>query len=73
MIRLICYDITEDKSRNRLSALLEEQGFERIQYSIFVGQISAARWDAFWSRLERFFKERCSEKDRIYSHMIEQA
>lgn len=39
---LICYDIVDDRRRTRLSKVLGEYG-DRIQYSVFVVDISPAR------------------------------
>ncbi|WP_312714762.1 CRISPR-associated endonuclease Cas2 [Corynebacterium flavescens] len=39
---LICYDVTNDKRRTRLAKLLSSYG-DRIQYSVFVTDISPAR------------------------------
>lgn len=39
---LICYDITDDKRRTRVSNLLSSYG-DRIQFSVFVVDISPAR------------------------------
>ena len=39
---LICYDISQDKRRGRVAKLLEQFG-DRVQYSVFVVDISPAR------------------------------
>lgn len=39
---LICYDVPDDKRRTRLAKLLESYG-DRVQYSVFVMDISPAR------------------------------
>ena len=39
MIHLILYDITSNKIRTRIAKRLIAEGFERIQYSVFVAAI----------------------------------
>lgn len=36
-IYIILYDIEDDKVRDRLAKHLEQWGYERIQYSVFIG------------------------------------
>lgn len=71
MIRMVCYDIGIDKARTKLAALLEYQGYERVQYSVFIGRISSERWEKSWKTLEEFHKNHCVETDNIYVHVIE--
>jgi CRISPR-associated endonuclease Cas2 len=71
MIRQICYDISEDKVRTRLSKFLEAQDFTRLQYSVFVGQIEPSRWKTLERYLAKFHEKYCDAKDRINSHVIE--
>lgn len=71
MIRLICYDINEDKVRTRLAKFLEAHDFSRLQYSVFVGLIEPSRWRNLKSYLEKFHKKHCIAEDRIHSHVIE--
>lgn len=37
---IICYDITEDKIRNKIIDILIENGLMRIQNSVFLGDIN---------------------------------
>lgn len=39
---LICYDVPDDRRRSKLSKLLEKYG-DRVQYSVFVVDISPAK------------------------------
>ncbi len=73
MIRMVCYDITETKARTKLVNLLEHLGFDRIQYSVFVGKIASEKWPKCWKGIEKFYAKNCNtETDRIYSHIIDQ-
>ena len=40
MLYLVSYDIEEDKLRTRVSKTLEKAQLQRIQYSVFLGEIS---------------------------------
>ena len=71
MIRLIAFDIGEDKVRTRLAGFLEAQDFTRLQYSVFIGKIEALRWRSLERKLNSFYGKYCSEGDRIHSHVIE--
>ncbi len=72
MIRIVCYDISENKHRKWISDFLLEQGFERMQYSVFAGTIPTIRWKAAWERIAKYFEKNCAESDRIQSHVVEQ-
>jgi CRISPR-associated endonuclease Cas2 len=51
-IFLISYDISDDKKRNKIAKLLEQSGYERIQYSVFTGLMPPHRNRQLWDRLE---------------------
>ena len=40
---LVCYDIQEDKLRTRLAKKLKLSGLERLQFSVFIGELSEAK------------------------------
>ncbi|MHA1808033.1 MAG: CRISPR-associated endonuclease Cas2 [Methanosarcinales archaeon] len=37
MRQIIVYDIPEDPLRNKVASAIQDYGFERIQYSVFLG------------------------------------
>lgn len=37
MLYLVFYDITSDKLRNKVAKILTQEGFERLQLSVFLG------------------------------------
>ncbi|MCB0666676.1 MAG: CRISPR-associated endonuclease Cas2 [Saprospiraceae bacterium] len=39
---VVCYDISDNRVRTRLAHYLEEKGFQRMQKSVFIGQIERA-------------------------------
>jgi CRISPR-associated endonuclease Cas2 len=69
---MVCYDITENRPRTRLADWLEREGFLRIQYSIFVGRMTAAQWRKFRRKLEVFHLAECEPEDRILSLALRQ-
>lgn len=71
MVKIIYYDITDNKGRTKIHDYLEAQGFERIQFSVFIGKIDRHRWQKVWARLSSFHAQYCSEEDKIYAHNIQ--
>lgn len=71
MVRIIYYDISEAAARTRVHDYLEAQGFDRIQYSVFIGEIDPHRWQKVWAHLVAVHCKHCQETDKIYSHVIE--
>lgn len=63
---LVFYDITEDKPRNKVAKLLEQNGFERIQYSVFCGLHHPAGNPKLWQALCRLVELADSPGDKIY-------
>ena len=43
MMYLISYDIQETKIRTKVAKLLEKAGMERIQYSVFLGDLTMTK------------------------------
>lgn len=71
MLRLIYYDISDTKARTKVSKYLEAQGFDRLQYSVFVGKIESNRWEKVRSQLAFLFEKHCKSDDKIFSHVVE--
>ena len=71
MIRIVAYDIADTSARTRVSDYLEAQAFERVQYSVFIGEVDAHRWQVVWAELQKIFVKRCIETDKIFSVVIE--
>jgi CRISPR-associated endonuclease Cas2 len=71
MIRPVCYDIAGTPARTRVSDYLEQQGFERVQYSVFAGVVDQHRWHKVWVHLGKLFSRRCAETDKIFSVVVE--
>ena len=50
---LISYDITDNRRRAKIVHLLEQFGYERIQYSVFTGLQPPHRNQQLWPRLQQ--------------------
>jgi len=61
MIFLICYDIVNDKLRTRIAKLCENYAFERIQYSVFVGDTSRNMAETFALEARELIKKRLAK------------
>lgn len=66
MIYLVCYDISENKLRTKVSDLLVTEGYERIQYSIFAGPTHPVLNTALWKRLEQLLERSGSAEYKLY-------
>ncbi|AEE93268.1 CRISPR-associated endonuclease Cas2 [Acidianus hospitalis] len=43
MLFLVFYDITDNELRNRVSSFLKQKGLERVQLSVFLGDLNSSR------------------------------
>jgi len=53
MMILAIYDIEDDRIRLKISETCKDYGLQRIQYSAFLGDMSASRRDEMIVRLKR--------------------
>jgi len=65
MIHLIFYDIENDRIRKKVADKLQEEGLERIQYSVFVGPLSTVRKEVIATELAALLDKQSSPQDRI--------
>lgn len=56
MKRVICYDIIDDRRRNRIFKLLKDYG-RRVQYSVFEVECDEKNWLQLQFRLESLLNE----------------
>ncbi len=63
MIIWVLYDIEKDKSRTKVSKLCEQAGLYRVQYSCFLGTLTANEKDTLRLQIEALINE---EKDKVY-------
>lgn len=68
--KLVCYDIGNDKCRNKVSKKLESWGCIRIQYSVFCGKHKQLLWQRFYNELQNVIKRYGDEQDSIYMMSI---
>lgn len=63
-VRVFAYDITADRARDKVAAVLEEVAV-RIQLSVFEGRMSEAELSAVMRELEPLFEP--GDKLRVYT------
>ena len=64
MIYLICYDITDNRLRKKVSDKLVRVGLNRIQYSVFIGFIKDYLKEDLVSWLEMKFAPAIEKEER---------
>ena len=57
------YDISDDKTRNKIVKICKEAGLYRVQKSVFVGEIEPNRLDELSLQSERIIDK---ERDSVY-------
>jgi len=73
MLKLICYDIENDRLRTAIAKYLEQQGLVRMQYSIFAGTLNDDQWQKLWNRVALLYYKSCSEADSIHCIVLSKA
>jgi|JI6StandDraft_1071083.scaffolds.fasta_scaffold159058_1 CRISPR-associated endonuclease Cas2 len=56
MLHLACYDIEKDRLRTKLADKLLEYGFERIQFSVFLGTLRENRKEELLEWVEKLLE-----------------
>lgn len=69
-IFLVAYDISDNKKRNKIAKLLEQAGYERIQYSVFTGLISPGSDSTLWKKLQKIADTDQYPENKIFSFAI---
>lgn len=57
MLYLICYDIKNTRTRTKVAKILEQNGLDRLQFSVFVGVLSITRKRSLTSQLDKLLNE----------------
>ena len=65
MSYLICYDIEDDYDRKKIHDHLLAAGLTRVQYSVFVGNISETVFKNLLQKLEKAIDLETTENDNI--------
>ena len=63
MIVWVMYDIQNDRSRKLISKYCKQSGLYRVQYSVFLGTLTANEKDSLELQVEECVDE---EKDSVY-------
>lgn len=58
MNTLVIYDISEDKTRNKVAEACKDYGLERIQWSAFMGELGTNRREELHMRLIKTIKDK---------------
>jgi CRISPR-associated endonuclease Cas2 len=63
---LIFYDVSANAIRNKIAKLLLQNGFERIQYSVFCGLHHPGNDEKLWQQIKALIEREDSEGDKVY-------
>jgi len=63
MILWVLYDITNDRARNRVAKYCQQAGLYRVQYSVFLGSVTASDRDTLELQME---EEIDVSTDKVY-------
>lgn len=58
MALIVMYDIEENKIRNRVIDILKDYGLERIQYSVFGGELNKNMREEMVIEIKRFMRDK---------------
>ena len=73
MTWICCYDIEDDKLRQKLARLLEKAGWERLQKSIFATAMPVKEFNRFYKKIKDRFEAMLKAGDKVYIWNIGQA
>ncbi len=66
MIYLICYDIENNTIRTRIAKTLERYGCERLQKSVFIGELNPKKYHQLYAELSaEAFDKNFADSDNI--------
>lgn len=63
MILWVLYDISDDRARSKVARCCKQAGLYRVQYSVFLGEVSATERDALRLDIEDEINE---DLDKVY-------
>jgi len=63
MLTWVMYDIEKDKARNKVAKLCEEAGIQRVQFSVFLGELNQSQRRSLQTGIEDWINP---DKDRVY-------
>jgi CRISPR-associated endonuclease Cas2 len=62
MLYLLFYDITTDSIRNRVAKLLIDEGFERLQFSVYTAIEDPKNNSVLWNKLKHLLASESTAK-----------
>jgi CRISPR-associated endonuclease Cas2 len=66
-LTLVMYDITHDRTLQKVAKLLEKHGFERINYSVWLGWRGFAENSVLRNELKKLLGAEIAKGSRLYS------
>lgn len=69
MIRWVMYDIVDDKGRAAIARACKRVGLYRVQYSVFLGSLSASEFDELRLEVEDHIDP---DRDKVYLFTMSQ-
>ena len=73
MTWILCYDIEDDGLRQKLARLLEKEGWERLQKSVFAAGLSQDGFYGFYGKMEAQTGALLKPGDKIYAWRLSDA
>lgn len=67
MYLIVCYDIEDDKARNRISKSLFDFGLKRVQKSVFEGELDRRKFPKLQQRLHKLINPKAADSIRYYT------
>lgn len=66
-LHLLMYDITHDRTLQKVAKLLQQHGYERINYSVWLGWDGLRELPALKQELQRLLRQTEAEGSRLYT------
>ena len=66
MTWILCYDIEDDKLRQKLARYLEKSGWERLQKSVFAQGLEPKIFNRYFVKVKELTENKLQPSDKIY-------
>jgi len=66
ILYLLMYDITHDRTLQKAAKIIEKMGYERINYSVWIGWQKPTISLIEWKSLRRLLQQPCAEGSKLY-------
>jgi len=67
---LICYDISKNKLRNKVIEILKDYGLQRVQYSVFLGELENIKIQSVMNEIKKIINETEGDIKLFYINKI---